>query len=239
MIHQTTSLTNASKATRRSRAPEARRWAHRRNQDAGRARVCGSYLSRSLPIECTSTQSVILFRALSWLDITKRTGNVCALQYAAHDSRQAIEQLLFEEIVLSVGTALDRKEYEKCRGNSTQLHKILQRLNPGYTQLALFTQALVSMEPQLPSLITWDHKVLVEHWGKVSRYLHWAGEPAETVECRGWITQGIVAVEAAAAHIWDNNRAGYTGIMTPESMQPEIQDCWERFRRGDIDLDAV
>jgi hypothetical protein len=179
------------------------------------------------------------FRSLSWLDIAKRTGNVCALQYAAHDTRQAIEQLLFEEIVLSVGTALDREEYEKCRGNSTQLHKILQRLNPGYTQLALFTQAIVSMEPQLPSLITWDHKVLVKHWGKVSRYLHWAGEPAETVECHGWVTQGIVAVEAAATHIWDNNRAGFTGILTPESMQPEIQDCWERFRSGDIDLDAV
>ena len=106
------------------------------------------------------------FRALSWLDIAKQARNVCALQYAAHDTRQAIEQLLFEEIVLSVGTALDRKEYEKCRGNSTRLHKILQRLNPDYTQLALFTQAIVSMEPQWPSLVIWDHKVLMQHWGK-------------------------------------------------------------------------
>lgn len=179
------------------------------------------------------------FRSLSWLDIARRTGNVCALQYAAHDARQAIERLLFEEIVLSVGTALDRKEYEKCRSNSTRLHKILQRLNPEYTQLALFTQAIISVEPQGLPLITWDHKVLMKHWGKVSTYLHWAGEPAETVVCHDWVVQGIVAVEAAATHIWDNNRAGFTGIMTPENMQPEIQDCWKRFRRGDIDLNTV
>ena len=46
-------------------------------------------------------------------------------------------------------------------------------------------------------------------------------------------------MEAAATHIWDNNSAGLTGIMTSESMQPEVKDCWERFRRGDIGLDAV
>src|SRR5262245_40032602 len=165
------------------------------------------------------------YRALSWLDIARKRRNICALQYAAHDARQAIEQLLFEEIVLSVGTALDRKDYEKCRGNGTRLHKILQRLNPDYTRLALFTQAIISLEPQGPSLITWDHKVLMKHWGKISTYLHWAGEPAETVACHDWVVQGIVAVETAAMHIWDNNRAGYTGIMMPESMQPEIQNC--------------
>ena len=54
-----------------------------------------------------------IYRALSWLDIAKKRLNVCALQYAAHDTRQGIEQLLFEELVLSVGTSLDRVEYEK------------------------------------------------------------------------------------------------------------------------------
>jgi len=43
------------------------------------------------------------YRAKSWLDIAKKRRNVCALQYAAHDVRQAIEQLLFEQLVLGVG----------------------------------------------------------------------------------------------------------------------------------------
>lgn len=164
------------------------------------------------------------YRALSWLDVAKRERNVCALQYAAHDARQAMEQLLFEEIVLSVGTQLDRKEYEKCKGNSTKLHKIVRRLNPDYNKLALFTQAIITIYPQSPPLIIWDHRVLLRHWGTVSSYLHWAGEPVETVESTEWINKGIKIVEKAAMHIWENNEKGFTGIMMPQNMQPEIRE---------------
>lgn len=180
-----------------------------------------------------------IYRALSWLDIAKRESNVCALQYAAQDARQAIEQLLFEEIVFSVGTELDRQEYEKCKGNSTKLYKIIKQLNPDYEKLAQFTQAIVSSDPHLPPLVTWDHKELMKHWGKVSNYLHWVGEPAETVESEGWITKGIAAVDAAATHIWVKKKSGYTGIMMPKNMQPEIRNCWERFRTGDLDISGV
>ena len=179
------------------------------------------------------------FRALSWLDVAKRARNVCALQYAAHDTRQAIEHLLFEEIVLGVGTNLDQTEYLECKGNGTKLHKILRRLNPDYARLARFTQAIVSLDSTAPSIIAWDHRALMKHWGIVSNYLHWAGAPAETVESETWVDDGLVALETAAAYIWDNNRAGSAGIMLPDNMQPEIRDCWERFRAGDIDLDTV
>lgn len=179
------------------------------------------------------------YRALSWLDVAKKGLNVCALQYAAHDARQAIEQLFFEEIVISVGTQLDRREYEKCKGNSTKLHKIIRRLNPDYNKLAQFTKAIISILPQSPPLIIWDCKKLLKHWGAVSGYLHWAGEPAETFESTEWIQKGIEAVEEAADHIWKKNESGFTGIMMPQNMQPEIRDCWERFRADEIDLDSV
>jgi hypothetical protein len=179
------------------------------------------------------------YRALSWLDLVKRHRNVCALQYAAHDARQAIDHLLFEEVVLGVGTELDRKEYEKCKGNSTKLHKIIRRLNPDYEKLKVFTQAISSVDPQLPPIVTWDHEALMRHWGKISNYLHWAGEPAETVESNDWIEQGIAVVEAAASHIWEKNEAGFTGIMMPQKMVPEIREYWERFRLGQVDLDSI
>ncbi len=179
------------------------------------------------------------YRALSWLDVAKKGLNVCALQYAAHDARQAIEQLFFEEIVLSVGTQLDRREYEKCKGNSTKLHKIIRRLNPDYNKLAQFTKTIISILPQSPPLIMWDHKKLLKHWGTVSGYLHWAGEPAETFESTEWIQKGIGVVEKAADHIWKKNESGFTGIMMPQNMEPEIRVCWERFRAGEIDLNSV
>jgi len=179
------------------------------------------------------------YRALSWLDVAKRERNVCALQYASHDARQALEQLLFEEIVLSVGTQLDRKEYKKCKGNSTKLYKTIRHLNPEYNKLAQFTLAFISTSPQSPPLIIWDHKDLLRHWGTVSNYLHWAGEPAETVESSEWLDKGIKAVEKAALYIWENNEKGFTGILMPQDMEPEIKDSWERFRASEIDLDSV
>lgn len=125
-----------------------------------------------------------IYRAHSWLDIAKKRLNVCALQYAAHDARQGIEQLLFEELVLSVGTNLDRAEYEKRKGNATKLHNIVRRLSPDYKKLAQFTQAVMSIAPETPPIETWNHKDLMKHWGSVSNYLHWAGEPRETVESK-------------------------------------------------------
>ncbi len=190
--------------------------------------------------ECIHFDSVgYTYRALSWLDVVKRQRNVCALQYAAHDARQAIEQLLFEEIVFSVGTQLDRKEYEKCKGNSTKFHKIIRRLNPDYNKLAQFTKAIISTFPKPPPFIIWDHKVLIRHWRAVSSYLHWAGEPTETVESAEWIDKGIESVEKATNHIWEKNERGFTGIMMPQNMQPAIRDCWERFRAGEADLNSV
>ena len=200
-----------------------------------RGRTPGEIISKKIYFDSVG----YTYRALSWLDFVKRDRNVCALQYAAHDVRQAIEQLLFEEIVFSVGTDLDRKKYEKCKGNSTKLHKIIRRLNPDYNKLARFTQAIISIDPQSPPVVIWDHTVLMRHWGGISSYLHWAGEPAETVESDDWIDKGIEAIEKAANHIWEKNEKGFTCIMMPQKMKPEIRDYWERFRAGEVDLDTV
>ena len=85
------------------------------------------------------------YRAVSWLDFAKREKSISALQYAALEIRHSIEQLFFEELVMSVGTELDRSEYEKCKGNSTKLHKIIKKLNPDYEKFTDFTVAIMSV----------------------------------------------------------------------------------------------
>lgn len=179
------------------------------------------------------------YRSLSWLDIAKKDRNVCALYYAALESRQAIEQLLFEELVMSVGTKLDRKEYEKCKGNSTKFHKIIQRLNPDYEKLAEFTKATLSVIPNAPNLIIWDHKILMQHWGKVSIYLHWGGEPAETTESDTWFNAGVKTVESSSLYIWETLKSGLHGITMPNQMEPEIHSLWERFKNNAVDIQGV
>lgn len=203
-----------------------------------------SYRGRSpaqIISENISFDSVDLVRqALSWLDIAKTDRNVRALQYAALDTRLAIERLFFEEIYFSVGTELDRKEYEKCKNNSTKLYKIVKRLNPDYDKLAKFIQAIVSvLRPPKPKIITWNHKKLMRHSGEVSNFLHWPGEPAETLESENWLTVGIAVVDKAALYVWDNARSGTMGITMPENMPPEIMECWLRFKAGDIDINGV
>jgi len=180
-----------------------------------------------------------VYRALSWLDITKKSSNNCALGYAAYETRQAIECILFEAVILSVGTKLSRDEYQKCKGSSTKLHKIVNRLNPDYEKMVQFTRAVMLTDPEAPLILAWDHKRLLRYWGEMSKYLHWAGEPKETSESPEWLEAGVVAVGNAAEYIWGNKTNGYSGIMMPDKMEADIHSLWERFRNGEIDLETV
>ena len=161
------------------------------------------------------------------------------MHYAACDIRQAIEQLLSENIFLSTGTKLKREEYEKCKGKSTRFNKIILKLNPHYEKLVEFMQGVLSTDSNSPPTVMWDTNKLMKYSGKVSNYLHWAGEPSETVRNVDWFNKGIEDVEAAARYIWETNLSGYTGIMMPDKMQPEIRDIWEEYSRGEIDMDSV
>lgn len=177
-----------------------------------------------------------VYRGRSWLDYTKRTGSVATLLYSALETRLAIEHLLFEELIMSVGGQLDRKEYEKCKGSGTKLAKITRRFSPDYRQLVIFTRTISSLIPNSPPLIEWEHEKLLKHWGALSTFLHWAGEAKETFESSQWFLRGLVTVEGAATYLWEKMTAGYSGVMMPEKMQPEIRQVWEDLKSGKIDI---
>lgn len=180
-----------------------------------------------------------IYRALSWLDLAKREKSSPAFQYDAHDTRQGIEQLLFEELVVSTGAALDRSEYQKCLGNSTKLRPIINRLSPEREKLSRFVQIVMSSgEPNI-DLVVWDHKLLMKYWGEVSVYLHWAGAIDETVDDWDWIEDGIAQTEKACMYIWRNQTEKQTGVMLPGDMHPEIAALWDRFKSGRIGIDAL
>jgi hypothetical protein len=187
----------------------------------------------------TFDSACFTYRGLSWLDYAKRHASVSALQYAALETRQAIEQLLFEELIMSVGGQLDRKDYDSCKGSSTKIAKIIKKLSPDYNKLAIFTQNIMSLIPNSPPLIIWEHSALLKYWGAVSNYLHWAGEPKETFESPHWFEQAVETVGCAATYLLDNMKSGSSGIMMPERMGPETRQAWEDFRAGKIDIHSV
>jgi len=180
-----------------------------------------------------------IYRALSWLDLAKREKSSPAFQYGAHDARQGIEQLLFEELVLSVGGALDRSDYVNCLGNSTKLHAIINRLSPEREKLARFVQVLMSIGEPRVDLMLWDHKLLMKYWGQLSRYLHWAGAIDETINSWQWVTAGMTLAEEAALYVWKNQTEGETAVMLPADMHPEIAHLWELFKEGKISVEEL
>jgi hypothetical protein len=206
-------------------------------------KIIPNYLNRTassiVSVNVRYESSGYIYRALSWLDLAKRERSPVAFQYAAHDARHGIEQLLFEELILSVGTKLDRKEYEKCLGNSTKLHAIINRLSPEREKLSRFNQALFSVGSVQIPLMVWNHKLLMKYGGQVSRYLHWTGAIDETEDDWSWIETGIKITEEACLYIWKNQINRETGVMLPQDMHPEILGLWEKYRDGSIGVDEV
>lgn len=173
------------------------------------------------------------FKALSWLDYAKANRSVSALEYAALETRLAIEQLLFEQLIVGVGTKLEVREYRKCRGNAKKLSELLGRLIPRYERLIEFTKA---MAPSAVPITKWDNRTLIEYSGKVSKYLHWSGGLNETVQSLAWHEKGIATVEAAANYIWHGHTTGYTGVMAIDSLEPEMRELWQLYESDQITL---
>lgn len=180
-----------------------------------------------------------VYRALSWLEVAKREKSSPAFQYGAHDARQGIEQLLFEELVLNTGANLDRSEYQRSLGNSTKLHAIIKRLSPDREKLGIFVQAVMATGDTKLDLMVWDHKLLMNYWGTISNYLHWAGAIDETINKWSWVEAGIAKTEEACLYIWKNQTERETGVMSPSDMHPKIAALWESFKAGSISTKEV
>lgn len=176
------------------------------------------------------------FKALSWLDFAKTHRNISALEYAALETRLAIEQLLFEQLIVGVGTELEAHEYKKCCGNAKKLNEIIAKLIPRYKLLLAFTKA---MAPAGIPITEWDNQALIQHSGKVSSYLHWSGGLDVTVQSEQWYTNGISTVEAAANYIWSGLTTGNTGVMAIERLEPEMRELWELYANDEITIESA
>lgn len=123
-----------------------------------------------------SESSGYVYRSLSWLDYAQRKQCATALQYSAHDLRQGIEHLLFEELILSTGFKLTEAEYKGCLGNSTKLRSIIRRISPLRKKLSEFVNVVIATSNENIETAIWDHELLIKYWGVSSEYLHWGGD---------------------------------------------------------------
>lgn len=180
-----------------------------------------------------------LWRSLSWLDYAKHSTSFTALQYAALELRRGIEQLWFELIVTSVGGELDVKQYTLCKGDSTKMYKVLDRLSPDHTKLVRFTSIIGSLDCNQPPVAEWDKPRLKRLHGEISQYLHFFGIPRETTHRSEWFIEALTVIESGADYLWLHLTSSLIGQFNVESMPPEVRDTWEDFRSGQIDEDSA
>lgn len=198
-------------------------------------RTAESIVSENLHFE----SSGYIYRSLSWLDYAERTRSPVALQYAAHDLRQAIEHLLFEEILLSTGSRLTESQYKRCLGNATKLRKIINDISPHHRKLSEFVNAVMETSESKISIAVWDHDLLMRYWGCSSKYLHWSGDSRETVKSTIWLTTSIEQLNQAANYIWSKLTTSVTGTMKIDEMHPEVRALWDQYLSDLIDINQV
>jgi hypothetical protein len=178
--------------------------------------------------------SWFIWKSLAWLDYAKRNTNASALQYAALELRQGIEQLWFDIIITAVGGRLDIKEYSHCKRNATKMYKIIRRLLPDYQKLVRFTNICGSLDLGQPKVVEWDMPRLIRIHGETSEYLHFYGVPNETTEKPEWFVKVLTTIERGADYVWKHLTTAHVGQMNVASMPPEVNDVWNDFRTGKI-----
>lgn len=183
--------------------------------------------------------SGFMYRAMSWLDVADRSGHFAAFHYACIDARLAIEHLIFEQLAITAGDALDAEKYERCVANPRKLDKLLQQIVPDYEKLQEFTKLVGSLSPGTPPVNQWDIRDLRKSWGHLSRYLHWTGAPLHTTENPSWQAQAIQEVKTIIEPLWQKMRSGHSGSIRPETMPGPVREIWNEFKDGQIDFESA
>ena len=179
------------------------------------------------------------FRAASWIDWTRSSGQFTAFHYSCIDGRLAIEHLIFEQLVITAGENLDAAVYQRCVNEPRKLDKLLRGIVPEYEKLQDFTEIVATLMPSAPPINKWDIAELRKLWGKLSHYLHWSGAHPETTENLQWQHTAIEEVADIVEPIWEKISIGHSGCMPPESMAPHTREVWEEFKADRISRECA
>jgi len=179
------------------------------------------------------------YRAASWLDYAKRTENFAAAQYAAIDGRLSIEHLVFELLVITSGPELTEENYKRCLNEPRKLQKLLNQIVPDYDKLVHFSALIASMEPGIPEINTWDIRELMRSWGVLSENLHWSGAHVQTTENSKWQADTLEKIAGVVEPYWERMSLGRSGCMRVESMDSKVQEIWEDFKSGTIEVSSA
>jgi len=159
------------------------------------------------------------------------------ITYAALEFRLAIEQLIFTAIAVGKGGKLDDATLKECR-KKDGLFRVLDEVSPKYSLRCRFSNALASFYPAIPQIAEWDVRSFKRYYTDLSEFCHsqliirdFDSDPT------GW-SKKISQLEEVYHFLATGMKKG-TGVLEMKNVDPVIEDLWEKFSTGAINMEEL
>jgi len=190
------------------------------------------------PRQCSADWLIIQAKDLGL--VAKDSKNSTALIFACLETRNAIEQLWFEILMLIHSGSMSREMFERCRRRKDGFYAEIRETEPEYRKLFIFTSLVMKQDRKAPTRgIPWDLGKLKKAWQKLSGYCHAQAHPAATIENEDWFESGLLLVNDTYNYFEISMSNGSTALIQPERMTGNTRDIWEDFRIDKITEEQV
>jgi hypothetical protein len=190
------------------------------------------------PRQCRADWLMIHARKLAVA--AKQANSATLLVYSCLETRNAIEQLCFEILLVVQSNEIRKEDFFKWRKRKDGFLAAIHELEPKYRLLSQFSAIVMEVDRKVPYRgIAWDLKKLKKNSHAISEYCHAQGDSVSTLESEEWIETGYKLVEETYEYFHSQMAGGATVIMPPEKMSYNTRLIWEDFLSQSIDEEQV
>ena len=186
------------------------------------------------PRQCRSDWLILQAKKLS--DAAKQTNSTTLMIFSCLETRNAIEQLWFEILLIVHGEGLTEEYFLKCRKRRDGYLAAINEAAPQYRKLSAFSALVLAADNKAPYRgIAWDLAKLKKYWQQLGDYCHAQGHSKVTLDSPEWMSKGVNLVDNTFNYFHSQMSGGATVIMHPENMSLHTHRIWEDYLSNAID----
>lgn len=186
------------------------------------------------PRKCQSDWLILQAKKLS--DAAKQTNSTTLMIFSCLETRNAIEQLWFEILLIVHGEGLTEEYFLKCRKRRDGYLAAINEAAPQYRKLSAFSTLVLAADSKATYRgIAWDLAKLKKYWQQLGDYCHAQGHSSVTLDSQEWMDKGVNLVDNTFNYFHSQMSGGATVIMHPENMTPHTHGIWEAYLSEVID----
>lgn len=180
----------------------------------------------------------LILQAKCLADEAEKNSNASALIYAALESRNSIEQLWFELIMVCQSGRISKQTLQQCR-KKDGIFETMRLTEPYYFKAVQFTNLATSLDIGAPKVIEWDLRRLKRFYSSLNQYCHSQLHSSDTLDDPKWFERGIALVMEVFEYMSQNMKSAQTGILNAATMTKYARDIWEDFKNEKITPDQA